>query len=113
MVVKEDLTTPADPFDMGAGRVDVGRATTAPVTISETASNFAGRSRADPLHAIDLNIPSINAPVDAGPDHHHADAPERDRQEAVGHCPLGDAEPARRSPSARSRSPSRPVAAAP
>ena len=24
-VVKEDLTTPADPFDIGAGRVDLDR----------------------------------------------------------------------------------------
>ena len=41
VVVKEDLTTPADPFDMGAGRIDVGRASSAPLTISDTAARFA------------------------------------------------------------------------
>ena len=64
-VVKEDLSTPADPFDMGAGRVDVGRSMKAPVTISETAADFAALT-ADPVHAIDLNIPSINAPTMPG-----------------------------------------------
>ena len=29
-VVKEDLVTPADPFDMGAGRVDLDAADPAP-----------------------------------------------------------------------------------
>jgi hypothetical protein len=64
-VVKEDLSTPADPFDMGAGRIDVGRAISAPLTISDSAANFAALT-ADPLHAIDLNIPSINAPTMPG-----------------------------------------------
>lgn len=61
-VVKEDLVTPADPFDMGAGRVDVGAALGAPLTISDTAVNMFSLT-ADPIHAIDLNIPSINAPI--------------------------------------------------
>jgi subtilase family protein/PA domain-containing protein/fibronectin type III domain protein len=60
-VVKEDGTTHADPFDMGAGRIDVGAADRAPLTISDTAAHMAALT-ADPLHAIDLNIPSINAP---------------------------------------------------
>ncbi len=64
-VVKEDLTTPADAFDMGAGRIDIGQANGAPITISDTAANMAALS-ADPLHAIDLNIPSINAPTMPG-----------------------------------------------
>ena len=64
-VLKEDLATPADPFDMGAGRVDVGRAMDAPVTISETAENFTTLTP-DPVRAIDLNIPSINAPTMPG-----------------------------------------------
>ncbi|MFN8196152.1 MAG: S8 family serine peptidase [Nocardioidaceae bacterium] len=64
-VVKEDLTTPADPFDFGAGRVDVARAMRAPVTISETASNFAALT-GDPIHSIDMNLPSIDAPVMPG-----------------------------------------------
>ena len=64
-VVKEDETTPADPFDMGAGRVAVGPARRAPLTISDSAANFAALT-GDPLHAIDLNIPSINAPTMPG-----------------------------------------------
>ncbi len=64
-VVKEDLTTPADPFDMGAGRVDVARSMRTPVTISDTAANFFALT-GDPIHAIDLNLPSINAPVMPG-----------------------------------------------
>ncbi|MEU2200736.1 S8 family serine peptidase [Isoptericola sp. NPDC019482] len=61
-VVKEDLTTPADPFDMGAGRVDVAASLTPPVTISDTTASFTALA-ADPVHAVDLNIPSINAPT--------------------------------------------------
>ena len=64
-VVKEDLSTPADPFDFGAGRIDVGAATQAPITFDETATNFAALG-GDPLSAVHLNIPSINAPVMPG-----------------------------------------------
>ncbi len=64
-VVKEDLSTPADPFDMGAGRIDVGRASSAPLTISDTSERFAALT-GDPVNAIDLNIPSINAPTMPG-----------------------------------------------
>lgn len=64
-VVKEDEATPADPFDMGAGRIDVGAAARAPLTISDSASNFALLTP-DPVRTIDLNIPSINAPVMPG-----------------------------------------------
>jgi hypothetical protein len=64
-VVKEDLATPADPFDMGAGRIDVADAAAAPITFDETAADFAALG-GDPLTAIHLNIPSINAPVMPG-----------------------------------------------
>ena len=64
-VVKEDGTTPADPFDMGAGRIDVGNAIDAPLLFDETAANFATMGN-DPLRQVDLNIPSINAPVMPG-----------------------------------------------
>ncbi|WP_252274459.1 S8 family serine peptidase [Nocardioides sp. LMS-CY] len=64
-VVKEDETTPADAFDMGAGRIDVGRAADAPMTISDTTDDMLAYT-ADPVHAIDLNIPSINAPTMPG-----------------------------------------------
>ena len=39
-VVKEDLVTPADPFDMGAGRIDIGAAGDAPLTFSDTADEL-------------------------------------------------------------------------
>jgi subtilisin family serine protease len=64
-LVKEDLTTPADPFDMGSGRIDLNVAGTAPLTFDETADRFFALG-ADPAHAVDLNIPSINAPVMPG-----------------------------------------------
>lgn len=81
-VVKEDLSTPADPFDMGAGRVNVGRAMQAPLTISDNAANFAALA-GDEVNAVHLNIPSINAPGDAGPTHDDADVEERHRTHAV------------------------------
>ncbi|MCF4120515.1 S8 family serine peptidase [Antribacter sp. KLBMP9083] len=61
-VVKEDLVTPADPFDMGAGRVDVGAALDAPITISDDALDMFLKT-GDPVHAVDINLPSINAPL--------------------------------------------------
>ncbi len=64
-VVKEDLTTPADPFDFGAGRITVTDASAAPLTFDETAVRMAALG-ADALTAIHLNIPSINAPVMPG-----------------------------------------------
>jgi subtilisin family serine protease len=64
-VVKENLTTPADPLDMGAGRIDVAAAIAAPLTFDESAANFFDIGN-DPLYAIDLNLPSVNAPVMPG-----------------------------------------------
>ena len=64
-VVKEDLTTAADPFDMGAGRIDVGASNTVPFTMDETAARFAALGN-DPLTAVHLNLPSVNAPVMPG-----------------------------------------------
>ena len=64
-VKKENTTTPADPFDMGAGRIDVGAAIAAPLTFDETAAHFFDTGN-DALHAIDLNLPSVNAPVMPG-----------------------------------------------
>jgi subtilisin family serine protease len=64
-VVKEDLTTPADPLDMGAGRIDVAAAIAAPLTFDESATNFFDTGN-DPLYAMDLNLPSVNAPVMPG-----------------------------------------------
>ncbi|MFV0460946.1 MAG: S8 family serine peptidase [Actinomycetales bacterium] len=64
-VLKEDEVTPADPFDQGAGRLDVARALDAPLTISEDAETFAALIN-DPAQVTDLNLPSINAAVMPG-----------------------------------------------
>ena len=58
--------TPADPFDIGAGRVDLTQAGhPRRLTFDESATNFAAHAH-DPLHAIDLNMPSVNAPIMPG-----------------------------------------------
>ncbi|MGH3646046.1 MAG: S8 family serine peptidase [Micromonosporaceae bacterium] len=64
-VVKEDTSTPADPFDMGAGRIDIGESIVSPLTLDETAERFAALGN-DPKTAVHLNLPSINAPVMPG-----------------------------------------------
>lgn len=61
-VLKEDLVTAADPYDIGGGRIDIGAAIAAPITFSETAENFVALGN-DPVNAVHLNLPSINAPV--------------------------------------------------
>lgn len=64
-VVKEDLVTPADPFDMGGGRIDLSVAGFAPLTFDETAARFVVLGN-DPANAVHLNVASINAPVMPG-----------------------------------------------
>ncbi|HET7027037.1 MAG TPA: S8 family serine peptidase [Candidatus Limnocylindrales bacterium] len=64
-VVKEDGTTPADPFDMGAGSIRADRAVNPTLVFNETAADFAAVA-ADPLRRIDINIPSVNAPTMLG-----------------------------------------------
>ncbi len=64
-VVKEDLVTPADPFDFGAGRVDLTTASKATLTLDETLANFNALT-GDPAHAVDLNIASVDAPIMPG-----------------------------------------------
>ncbi len=64
-VLKEDLSTPADPLDMGAGRIDVDDASAAPLTFDEDADAYYAMG-GDPLAAIHLNVPSVNAPVMPG-----------------------------------------------
>ena len=61
-VVKEDLSTPADPFDFGAGRVDLEAAEDTGLTLHETPERMFMLG-ASPVDAVHLNIPSINAPV--------------------------------------------------
>ena len=64
-VVKEDLKTPADAFDMGAGRIRVDRATNAGLVFDETATRLSTLG-ADEVNTVHLNLPSVNAPVMPG-----------------------------------------------
>ncbi len=64
-VVKEDLTTPADPFDLGAGRIALAPAGNPGLTFDETAARMAAIG-GDPLQTLNLNIPSLNAPIMPG-----------------------------------------------
>jgi hypothetical protein len=59
-VLKEDGKTPADAWDRGAGSIRANTAVNPTVTFDVSAANYAA-SAADPLHRIDLNLPSINA----------------------------------------------------
>jgi hypothetical protein len=63
-VVKEDTETPADPFDMGAGRLDIAKAASPGLTLDESAEDFVDLTGT--VNTIDLNIPSINATVMPG-----------------------------------------------
>ncbi len=64
-VVKEDQVTHADPFDDGAGRVDLTKAGKAPVVFDESAANlfYLGQNA---VTAVDLNLPSVNVPTMPG-----------------------------------------------
>ncbi|MGV1009022.1 MAG: S8 family serine peptidase [Dermatophilaceae bacterium] len=64
-VVKEDLTTPAGPFDMGSGRVDLTKAGDARMVFDESAATMAALGN-DPLTAVNLNLPSVNVPTMPG-----------------------------------------------
>ena len=64
-VLKTDGVTPADPFDAGAGGLRVNRAVSPTLVFDETFEDFVA-SAGDPLHRIDLNIPSVDAPTMAG-----------------------------------------------
>ncbi|MFJ2029539.1 S8 family serine peptidase [Streptosporangium sp. NPDC087985] len=64
-VTKQDRVTPADPFDLGGGRIDLTKAGDPGLTLNETAENFAASAN-DPLNRIDLNLPSVNAPTMPG-----------------------------------------------
>lgn len=64
-VTKSDGQAPADPFDVGGGRVDLTKAGDPGLTFDETAADYAAGA-ATPLDRIDLNTPSINAPTMPG-----------------------------------------------
>lgn len=63
-VVKEDGVTPADAFDMGAGRIQVDRAVSPTLVFDENYADFAAAE--DPLARLDVNIPSIDATTMSG-----------------------------------------------
>ena len=60
-VVKEDGTTPADPFDRGAGSIRANRAINPTVTFEVKAPDFYA-SASDPFSRVNLNLASIDAP---------------------------------------------------
>jgi hypothetical protein len=60
-VTKSDGVTPADPFDVGGGRIDLTKAGDPGLTFDETAANYAA-SAGTPLTRVDLNTPSVNVP---------------------------------------------------
>ena len=57
--------TPATPFDDGAGSIRADRAVNPTLVFNETYAHFVA-SAGDPLHRIDLNIPSIDATTMTG-----------------------------------------------
>ena len=61
-VLKEDLATPADPFDFGGGRIEVGAANGAGLSFDETADRYFAMAN-NPVLAVHLNVPSINAQI--------------------------------------------------
>jgi len=64
-VTKSDGTTPADPFDVGGGRVNLNAAGNPGLTFDESAADYAAAA-VDVLGRIDLNTPSVNAPTMPG-----------------------------------------------
>jgi hypothetical protein len=64
-VVKEDGTTPAGVFDMGAGSIRADRAVNPTLVFDETHADFVAAGT-DALHRIDLNLPSIDATTMSG-----------------------------------------------
>lgn len=64
-VTKQDRVTPADPFDLGGGRIDLTKAGDPGLTLNETAENFTASAN-DELNRVDLNLPSVNAPIMPG-----------------------------------------------
>jgi len=58
-VLKEDGATPADPFDMGSGRVDLNAAGLAGVVLDETETNYLAANPANGGDPKDINIASM------------------------------------------------------
>ncbi|MEV6927522.1 S8 family serine peptidase [Dactylosporangium sp. NPDC051485] len=64
-VVKDDGVTPADPLDLGSGRVQVNLAANPGLTFDGTADRMFALGN-DPVNAVQINLPSVNAPVMPG-----------------------------------------------
>jgi hypothetical protein len=64
-VLKEDVATPADPFDFGSGRIQINAAIEAPLAFDESAADYFALGNTA-ITGVDLNVPSINAPVMPG-----------------------------------------------
>ena len=64
-VVKEDGVTPAGVFDDGAGSIRADRAVNPTLVFNETYADFVAAG-SDPLHRVDLNIPSVDATTFTG-----------------------------------------------
>jgi hypothetical protein len=64
-VTKPDGIAPANPFDVGGGRVDLTKAGDPGLTFDESAAEYAAGA-VTPLDRIDLNTPSVNAPTMPG-----------------------------------------------
>src|SRR6185436_5019769 len=64
-VVKEDGVSDFTPFDAGAGGLRVDWAADPVIVFDETAAHYAA-SATDPLHRVDLNLPSIDATTMTG-----------------------------------------------
>ncbi|MEX2211958.1 MAG: S8 family peptidase [Gaiellaceae bacterium] len=65
-VLKEDGTTPADPFDIGAGRVDLTRAGLAGLVLNETTANYLAADPAAGGNPSSLNLASLASAECAG-----------------------------------------------
>jgi hypothetical protein len=62
VVLKEDGTTPGNPFDQGSGRVHVGDATRALLVMDETSTNFQAADPATGGDPTNLNLASLADP---------------------------------------------------
>jgi hypothetical protein len=58
-ILKEDATTPADPFDMGSGRLDLDNAGRIGLTMNETHANFVAANPATGGDPKTLNLPAM------------------------------------------------------
>ena len=64
-VVKEDGTTPATPFDDGAGSIRADRAVSPTLVFDENYADYVA-AQTDVFGRLDLNIPSVDAPTMTG-----------------------------------------------